>query len=62
MHGLGLFIKVDSYVDHMFNAWSFSHNTAFPIAKKTNKYFLSFNTNNIVFAWGADNYNKNGMQ
>ena len=34
MHGLGLFIKVDIYVAHMFYACTFSHNTAIPIAKK----------------------------
>ena len=27
MHVLVLCIKVDSYVAHMFYAWSFSHNT-----------------------------------
>ena len=37
MHGLGLCIKVDSYVAHFFYAWSFSYNTAAPIAKKKNK-------------------------
>ena len=31
MHGLVLFIKVDSYVAHIFYAWSFSHNTEVPI-------------------------------
>ena len=34
LHGLGLCIKVDSYVAHMFYAWSFSHNTAVPISIK----------------------------
>ena len=39
MHGLGLCIKVDSYVAHMFYAWSFSH-TEFPIdIKKKNISF-----------------------
>ena len=37
MHGLGLFIKVDSYVAHMFYEWSLSHNTAVPISIKNNK-------------------------
>ena len=40
MRGLGLCIKVDIYVAHMFYAWSFSHNTAVPIAIKKNKYFF----------------------
>ena len=59
MHGLGLCIKVDSYVAHIFYAWLFSHNTAVPIAKKN---FLSLNKNTTVFAWGAVNSNKNGMR
>ena len=32
MNGLGLFIKVDIYVEHMLYEWSFSHNTAVPIS------------------------------
>ena len=32
MHGLGLCIKLDSFVAHMFYEWLFSHNTAVPIA------------------------------
>ena len=62
MHGLGLCIKLDSYVAHMFYAWQLSHNTAVPIAKNKNKYFLSLNTNSTVFAWGDGNPNKNGLQ
>ena len=49
MHGLGLCIKIDINVAHLFYAWSFSNNTAVPITKKKNKYFLSLNTNNNVF-------------
>ena len=41
MHGLVLCIKVDSYMSHMFYVWSFSHDTAVPVAIKNNKYFLS---------------------
>ena len=59
MHGMGLFIKVDSYVAHMFYAWSFSHNTSVPITKKKNKYFISLNTNTTVFSWVSGNKNKN---
>ena len=62
MHGLGLCINVDSYVAHMFYAWSLSHNPEVPIAKKKNKYFLSLNTNTTIFGWGAGNSNKNGMK
>ena len=32
MYGLGLCIKLDSFVAHMFYEWLFSHNTAVPIA------------------------------
>ena len=62
MNGLVLCIKVDSYVAHMFYACSFSHNTAVPIAKKKNKYFISLNTNTTVFSWGSSSSNKNGME
>ena len=58
MHGLVLCIMVNSYVAHMFYAWSFSHNTEVPIAINKNKYFLSMNTNTTVFYWGAINFNK----
>ena len=50
LYGLGLCIKVDCYVAHMFYAWSFSHNIEVPIAIKKNKYLLSLNTNNTVFS------------
>ena len=58
MDGLGLCIKVDSYVAHIFYAWSFSHNTAVSIAINKNRYLLSLNTNTTVFAWGYGNCNK----
>ena len=61
MHGLGLFIKVDSYVTRIFYAWLLSNNTSVPIAINRNKYFLYLNTNTTVFAWGAGNSNKNIM-
>ena len=59
MHGLELFVKGDSYVAHIFYAWSFSNNTAFPIAIKKNKSFISLNISTNVFSWGAGNFNKN---
>ena len=58
MYGLGLCIKLDSYVAHMLYAWSLSHNTSVPISIKKNKYFLSLKTNTYVFSWGAENSNK----
>ena len=40
MHGLGLCVKVDNYVVHIFYDWSLSHNTEVPIAiKRTNVFF-----------------------
>ena len=59
MHGLGLCIKVDINVAHVFYARTFSHNTSVSIDTKKKKYFLSLNTNAIVFSRGADNSNKN---
>ena len=49
MHGMGLCIKLDSFMAHMLYSWSFSHNTAVLIAIKKNKFFLSLNTNTNVF-------------
>ena len=40
MHGLGLCIKLNCFVAHMFYAWSFSHDTAVPISINQNKYFV----------------------
>ena len=31
MHGVGLCIKINSIVAHMFYAWTFSNNTSVPI-------------------------------
>ena len=50
MHGLGLCIKVDVYVAHMFYEWPFSHNTAVTKSINKNTCFFSFNTNTNVFA------------
>ena len=62
MHVLRLCIKVDSYVAHMFYAWSFSNNTSVLISKNKNKYFLYLSKNTNVFTWGSVNKNKNRMQ
>ena len=37
MYVLGLCIKVNSYVAHIFYAWSFSHNTTVKVSIKNNK-------------------------
>ena len=59
MHGLGLCIRLDNFVAHMFYAWTFIYNTAVPIAINKNKYFISLNTGTTLFYWGAGNSNKN---
>ena len=59
MHGLGLCIKFNSFVSHMFYAWSFRNNEAPPVDIKQNKYFISLNTCTTVFAWVSSNSNKN---
>ena len=59
MHELGLCIKVDSYVAHMFFALSFSYNTSVHISIKRNKYFPYLNIKINIFSWGAGNKNKN---
>ena len=51
MNGLGLCINVDSYVAHMFYAWTFSHNTAVTIAIKRTNIFFSLNKNTTLFDW-----------
>ena len=58
MHGLGLCIKVDSYVAHFF---MYSHSVMIQQFQSQNK-ILSLNTNTTVFFGGAGNSNKNGMQ
>ena len=40
MHGLGLCIKLNSFVTHMFYVWKLSHNKAVPIYIKYNTYFF----------------------
>ena len=59
IHGLVLFIKLISSVEHMLYAWSFSHNAAVPIAIKQNKLFIYLNTQTTVYIGGAGNSNKN---
>ena len=59
IHGLGLCIKLISYVAHVLYTWSFIHNTAVPIAIKKKKYFLSLNTHTTVFAWVSGDSNTN---
>ena len=58
MRGLRLYIKVDSYMAHMFYACSLSNNTLLPIAINKSKYFISFNTYIAVFDLVASNSNK----
>ena len=58
IHGLVLCIELNSFVAHMFYAFSFGHNTAVDISINQNKYFLCLNKYTTVFAWGASNSNK----
>ena len=37
LHGLGLCIKLNSFVAHIFYVWSFSHNKEVPIDINQNK-------------------------
>ena len=62
MHGLGLCIKLSSFVSYMFYAGSLSNNKSVLIAINQNKYDISLNTYTTVFDWGADNSNKNRTQ
>ena len=41
IYGLGLCIKLDNFVAHMFYAWSFSHDTAVKQSVKKKNIFLS---------------------
>ena len=62
MNVLGLCIKLNSSVAHMFYAWPFNNITAVSIDINKNKYFLSFNAYTTVFDWGGGNSNKNKTQ
>ena len=45
-------------VENMFYEWKFIHKTEVPIDIKNNIYFISLNTNTVVFSWGDGNSNK----
>ena len=62
IHGLGIWINVGSYVEHMFYACSFRNNTEIPIAIKKNSYFISLTTDTTIFYWGAGNWNKTELK
>ena len=49
MRGLGLCIKLNSFVACIFYAWSFIHNTTVPISIQQNTYFISLNTYTFMF-------------
>ena len=42
MYGLGICIKLNSYVAHMFNVWSLSHNMEVPTPIKQKKSLTRF--------------------
>ena len=58
LHGLLLFIRLNNYVENMFYAYSFSHNTAVPISINQDKYYLSLSTYTTLFSWSGGNSNK----
>ena len=51
MHGMGLCIKLNFFVSHMFFAWQFSHNTAVNIYINQRKYFIYLTIYTTVFDW-----------
>ena len=55
MHGLGLCIKLNIYVEHMLYARSFIFSTEVTLSINQNIYYLSLNTHTAEFAWGAGN-------
>ena len=55
MFGLGICIRLDSYVEHMLYTRLFSHNTAIPISLKGNKFDMFLNNFTTVFSWGNVN-------
>ena len=59
MHGLGLCVKLDSFVVDILYAWSFINNTSVIISVKQNKYVLYLNKQTTMFDWVAGNLNKN---
>ena len=52
MDGLVICIKLNSYVAHIFYAWSFIHNASVTILIKHNKYYLYLYTNTNVCCLG----------
>ena len=56
IYGLGIWIKLDSCAEHMFNFFLLIHNIKIPIVLKGNKYDLPLNTFTTVFPQGDGNY------
>ena len=56
---LGLCIKLNTFLSHMFYEWQFSHSIEIPIDIKQNTYFISFDTYTAVFYLVAGDLNKN---
>ena len=52
--GLGLCIRFESFVAHMFYGWTFAHNTAAAWMSDNGRYYLSIDEACHVFAWGGD--------
>ena len=49
MHGLGLWIKIDIYVAHIFYAWLFSHNASVLVYTNKNKPFFNLIQTQLYF-------------
>ena len=59
MHGLGLCIKLNSFLAHMFYAGSFVHNSTVTICIKQIRCVLSLNKYTTVFSWVTGNSKNN---
>ena len=57
---LGICIKPESCVEHIFYAWLFSHNTAMPVLFKKDKYYISLNKCNTTIIMDCKRETKTG--
>ena len=57
---LGICIKLESCVEHIFYAWLFSHNTAMPVLFKKDKYYISLNKCNTTIIMDCKRETKAG--
>ena len=62
INGLGLYIKLNIFVENMLYACSFSDNISVSIPIKQNKYYISLNAYTTVISWGVLYFNVNRTQ